>query len=290
MSNSADGRLRLATAARSDVGLVRSGNEDSGYAGTDLVLIADGIGGHAAGEIASSVTARGFAALDRADPESPERDLLAVLATIHETLSSLVASHPQYEGMGTTLTLVQRVGDAGLILHIGDSRLYRLRDGTLEQVSRDHSLVQELVDLGEITPAEAAVHPRRSMITRAVDGYTDPDPDLLQCELVLGDRLLLCSDGLSDVVGPEALRTLLAESGDGDQTAAALIEAALAGGGPDNITVVIADVVDADTPRPDPVGLVGAAAQPDPVEAEPAADTGPGKPRGWRGWLRRGGS
>ncbi len=243
--------LLLRTAARSDVGLVRAGNEDSGYAGPDLLVVADGMGGHAAGELASATAVATLAQLETAGLD--DRDAVTQLADAvelaSERIADLIAEQPELAGMGTTVTALAWLGsrpDAPArvaLVHVGDSRAYLLRDGELSQLSRDHTYVQTLVDAGRITPAEAAVHPRRSLLMRTIDGVHPAEPDLSVREARLGDRYLVCSDGLSGVVSETELHGLLNLA---DPTAAvsALVDAALAAGAPDNVTCVVADVVD----------------------------------------------
>ena len=254
--------LALRYAVRSDVGLLREGNEDSAYAGPRLLAIADGMGGHAAGEVASAVTIGALAELDKRQPGT---DMLADLANAvtaaNMRLQQIVTANPAVEGMGTTLTAVLWSDGHAAVCHIGDSRGYLLRDGELYQITHDHTLVQSLIDEGRITEDDASTHPQRSLILRAIDGRTVADPDLSQHESQRGDRYLLCSDGLSGVVSDETLRDTLAEIGDPEACTRQLIDLALRGGGPDNITCIVADVVDPAAVRMPPLKpvLAGAA-------------------------------
>ncbi|MBV9094636.1 MAG: serine/threonine-protein phosphatase [Streptosporangiaceae bacterium] len=237
--------LALRYAVRSDVGLLREGNEDSAYAGPRLLAVADGMGGHAAGEVASAVTIASIAELDA---EQPPEDLLKALseavAAANTRLQEMILANPAVEGMGTTLTaLLWRDGQAALC-HIGDSRGYLLRDGELYQITHDHTLVQSLVDEGRISADDVSTHPQRSLLLRALDGRTVAEPDLSAHDGHAGDRYLLCSDGLSGVVSDETLRQTLAATEDPETVARQLVELALHGGGPDNITCIVADVVD----------------------------------------------
>jgi protein phosphatase len=239
--------LALHFALRSDVGLLREGNEDSAYAGPRLLAIADGMGGHAAGEVASAVAISAIAPLDRqnlTDSEEMLDALAAAVASARNTLHDMSVSDPAVEGMGTTLTALLWAGSKVAVCHIGDSRAYLLRDGDLYQITRDHTLIQSLVDEGRLSPAAAANHPQRSLIMRALQGSTDADPDLAMHDALLGDRYLLCSDGLTDVVGDEAVHELLSTVGDADQAVNQLIALAIRNGGPDNITCIVADVID----------------------------------------------
>jgi PPM family protein phosphatase len=237
--------LVLRYAARSDVGLVRSNNEDSVYAGARLLALADGMGGHAAGEVASQLV---IAALAHLDDDEPGGDLLAKLdSAIHSGNSAIAAQvemEPDLEGMGTTLTAILFAGNRIGMAHIGDSRGYLMRDGELTQITKDDTFVQTLVDDGRITKEEAHSHPQRSLIMRALTGH-EVEPTLTMREVRLGDRYLLCSDGLSDPVSDETIQDAL-KIPDAADSADRLIELALRGGGPDNVTVVVADVVDND--------------------------------------------
>lgn len=248
--------LVLRYAARSDRGLVRANNEDSVYAGARLLALADGMGGHAAGEIASQLV---IAALAHLDDDEPGGDLLRQLESAvregNSAIASYVEEHPDLEGMGTTLTAVLFAGPRLGLAHIGDSRGYLLRDGELTQITKDDTFVQTLVDEGRITLEEAHSHPQRSLIMRALTGH-EVEPTLIMREAQAGDRYLLCSDGLSDPVSTETIHEALAIP-DVNDCALRLIELALRGGGPDNVTVVVADVVDVDYGQTRPI-LAGA--------------------------------
>ena len=237
--------LALRYAARSDRGLVRANNEDSVYAGARLLALADGMGGHAAGEVASQLV---IAALAHLDDDEPGGDLLSKLETAVHEGNSAIAEHveidPELDGMGTTLTAILFAGDRLGLVHIGDSRGYLLRDGELTQITKDDTFVQTLVDEGRITAEEAHSHPQRSLIMRALTGH-EVEPTLIMREAREGDRYLLCSDGLSDPVSQETILEAL-KLPSVTESADRLIELALRGGGPDNITVVVADVVDHD--------------------------------------------
>jgi serine/threonine protein phosphatase PrpC len=289
--------LALHYALRSDVGLLREGNEDSAFAGPRLLAIADGMGGHAAGEVASAVAISAIAPLDsRGLTDGGEMlDALATaVASARMTLHDMSEADPATEGMGTTLTALLWAGAQVAICHIGDSRAYLLRDGDLYQITRDHTLIQSLVDEGRLSPAAAANHPQRSLIMRALQGSTDADPDLTMHVALLGDRYLLCSDGLTDVVTDEAVHQTLVSVTDPDQAVAQLINQAINNGGPDNITCIVADVVDTVTgpvaPSQDEV-VAGAAANPDarPLlgsHAGPARNSGPAQsPAAGNGYL-----
>lgn len=256
----------LRYAARSDVGLVRSGNEDSGYASSTMLIVADGMGGHAAGELASSTA---IAMLAELDLEPPGKDIGAALTSAventHAELAELAKESPDYSGMGTTLTAVTCAENRLHVVHVGDSRAYLMRGGTVRQLTRDDSYVQQLVDRGDITEEEAEHHDKRNLLTKALDGIHPIEPVLSVREVQAGDRLLLCSDGLSGVVPREELGLGLQMA---DPTAAVtyLVDRALENGAPDNVTCVVADVVtvavgDRRRETRTPV-VVGAAAEP----------------------------
>ncbi len=236
--------LRFEYAGRSHPGRVRDNNEDSGFAGPYLQLVADGVGGAAAGEVASATAAYVTSASAMG---SEEPDLLDVLgravALAHEQLRQGVASEPDREGMGTTLTAVLTDGTRAALAHLGDSRAYLWRDGRLSQLTRDQTFVQALLDEGRITPEQARTHPHRNVVLQALDAGRPPEPDLLLLDLEPGDRLLVCSDGLTDMVDDPTVADCLALA-DRDTAADALVGAALEAGGRDNITCLVSDVED----------------------------------------------
>ncbi|AXK77566.1 PP2C family protein-serine/threonine phosphatase [Mycolicibacterium neoaurum] len=264
--------LVLRYAARSDRGLVRANNEDSVYAGARLLALADGMGGHAAGEVASQLV---IAALAHLDDDEPGGDLLNKLnVAVHEGNSAIAAhveADPELEGMGTTLTAILFAGGRLGLVHIGDSRGYLMRDGELTQITKDDTFVQTLVDEGRITAEEAHSHPQRSLIMRALTGH-EVEPTLIMREARVGDRYLLCSDGLSDPVSQETIAEAL-QIPDVTDAADRLIELALRGGGPDNVTVVVADVVDYDYGQTQPI-LAGAVSGEDNDTAPPNTAAG----------------
>ncbi|MEW2356053.1 Stp1/IreP family PP2C-type Ser/Thr phosphatase [Spirillospora sp. NPDC029432] len=268
--------LGIRYAARSDVGMLREGNEDSAYAGAHLLAVADGMGGHVGGEIASAAA---ISELRKLDKDLPAPELLAALEhtvkAANDNLHRIVESDPALQGMGTTLTAMLWAGNQIALVHIGDSRAYLLRDGSLFQITHDHTLVQSLVDEGRISPDEAASHPQRSLLLRALDGRGEVDPDLSLREAKVGDRYLLCSDGLSGVVTAETIFQVLTDIDDPEQAVRQLIDLANRGGGPDNITCVVADVVELgqQPPPTSPGTAVGAAANARPAD-------GPGGPGG----------
>ena len=264
--------LVLRYAARSDRGLVRANNEDSVYAGARLLALADGMGGHAAGEVASQLV---IAALAHLDDDEPGDDLLGKLDAAVREGNAAIAAHveadPELEGMGTTLTAILFAGNRLGLVHIGDSRGYLLRDGELTQITKDDTFVQTLVDEGRITAEEAHSHPQRSLIMRALTGH-EVEPTLTMREARAGDRYLLCSDGLSDPVSHETIPEAL-QIPDVAESADRLIELALRGGGPDNVTVVVADVVDYDYGQTQPI-LAGAVSGDDDQVAPPNTAAG----------------
>ncbi len=240
--------LSLRFAAGSHKGMIREGNEDSGYAGPRLLAIADGMGGQAAGEVASSEVISTIVALD---DDVPGSDILTSLGTAvqraNDQLRLMVEEDPQLEGMGTTLTALLWTGQRLGLVHVGDSRAYLLRDGVLTQITQDHTWVQRLVDEGRITEEEATTHPQRSLLMRALGSGDHVEPDLSIREVRAGDRYLICSDGLSGVVSHQTMEETLASYQGPEETVQQLIELALRGGGPDNITVIVADVLDIDS-------------------------------------------
>lgn len=258
--------LALRYSVRSDVGLLRPGNEDSAYAGPHLLAIADGMGGHAAGEVASAVAITALAPLDT-DTAGVDmlRALADAVAQANAELRKITESDPATEGMGTTLTALLWAGDEVALCHIGDSRGYLLRDGTFYQITHDHTLVQSLVDEGRLTQEAAASHPQRSLVMRALQSSIPAEPDLTMMAALLGDRYLLCSDGLTDVVTDDTLQKTLLQFADLDEAVGQLIDLAIRSGGPDNITCILADVVDTETgPAPtEQVVIVGAVASDD---------------------------
>ena len=236
--------MRLSSFAGTDVGRARSGNEDSYFCGRTVFAVADGLGGHQGGEVASAAAVEPLAALDGRELADPGEAAEALAAAIREGNAAILdraAGDPGLWGMGTTVTAAALAGDHHLQLaHVGDSRAYLLRDGSLDQLTTDHTVVAELVRRGRLTPEQAAIHPERSILTRAVGldprvPVDTPDP----LELHDGDQVLLCSDGLTEAVDDDQIAELLATTHDGDAACRSLIDAANAAGGPDNITVVL---------------------------------------------------
>ena len=262
--------------AISHTGKVRSNNQDSGYAGSNLFIVADGMGGHAGGDVASALAIARLQELDQAFPstQSAER---ALRAAIHETAGDLISMtkrRPELTGMGTTVDAILMVDDYAVIGHIGDSRIYLWRDDELTQITTDHTFVQRLVDSGRITPDEARYHPRRSVLMRVL-GDQDPNPELdtFVMQTQPGDRWLLCSDGLSGVVNEAHMQKVLAQGVPPGRTADLLLKQALDGGAPDNVTMVIVDVGGAHPAFFAAATIVGSAANPVGIEI-PAARAG----------------
>ena len=242
--------LVLRFAAGSHKGLIREGNEDSGYAGPRLLAVADGMGGAAAGEVASSEV---LGSIVRLDEDVPGADLLTLLGEAvqgaNDRLRQMVEEDPQLEGMGCTLTAMLWTGQRMGMVHIGDSRAYLLRDGSLTQITQDHTWVQRLVDEGRITPEEAETHPQRSLLMRALDGRGQVEPDLSIREVRAGDRYLICSDGLVDEVSDEDIARIITVAPDPQTAADALVAAANEAGGRDNISVVVVEILASDGHR-----------------------------------------
>lgn len=236
----------LRSAARSDVGRARDRNEDSYFAGDHVFVVADGLGGHNAGDVASRIAVEPFDALDRyLDDQPPARVARLLTETVlaaNRAVYKRAQSDAKVRGMGTTLTAVAITDGAAHIAHVGDSRCYLLRGGAINQLSSDHTLVARMVQEGKLTAEQAEVHPQRSILTRALGAEPEVDVDSFEVDLVPGDRLLLCSDGLSSVIAEERIREILASAGDLEKGCALLIDEANAHGGPDNITVVAVEV------------------------------------------------
>ncbi|MEX2328511.1 MAG: Stp1/IreP family PP2C-type Ser/Thr phosphatase [Nitriliruptoraceae bacterium] len=244
---------RLVTAGLSDIGRVRTSNEDAYLVADSVFAVADGMGGHVAGEVAASAALEPIRALDgRVFPDGGAAldALRAAVVEANVAVTSMAADEPSYRGMGTTLTAVLLEGRRLHIAHVGDSRAYLLRDGQFSQITDDHTLVQHLVDEGQITPDEAVNHPQRSIITRAIGVSDDVEPDSMTLEMQPDDVLLLCSDGLTGVVDDTTIADELASGDDLAQILSRLVEKANEAGGPDNVTAVLLRDEDPDAPRP----------------------------------------
>ncbi|WP_403021792.1 Stp1/IreP family PP2C-type Ser/Thr phosphatase [Salinibacterium sp. GXW1014] len=253
------------SAAVSHVGKIRSNNQDSGYAGRQLFVVADGMGGHAGGDIASAIAVNRIAEADRAfnSAHDAEFALQSALIAANSLIAETVFDHPELTGMGTTVTAILRVDHQLAIAHIGDSRLYLYRAGVLEQVTIDHTFVQRLVDSGRITAEEAAVHPRRSVLMRVLgDVEASPEIDTAIVETEPGDRWVLCSDGLSSYVTEEKIAATLKSHPSPKDAAERLVRESLDQGAPDNVTVVVVDVDHTPDSASNPPVTVGSAALP----------------------------
>lgn len=262
--------MKLRTGAKTDVGLLRQRNEDSFVAEYPLFAVADGLGGHVGGEVASHVALERLAKATTADgPEDAISERLReAIHQANRAVGERASKEPRLTGMGTTLTAVVVGRDRLHLGHVGDSRAYLLRNGELRALTEDHTLVQRMVREGRLTPEQAGVHPQRSVLTRALGIEDDLEVDQTTVEVTAGDRLLLCSDGLTAMVNDEDIQKILLEQEDPQAASNALVEAANAAGGQDNITTIVLDVVDAVEPPP---------TQPADVEARTAEATGSSK-------------
>ena len=242
--------IKTISYAASDIGRVRSSNQDSGYAGFNLFFVADGMGGHAGGDIASALVAQRVAQAD-ALYESAEKAGEVLKETIwqaNHVLRDACQEHPELSGMGTTFSGMIIVGDKATIAHIGDSRIYRARNGEVKQITNDHTFVQRLVDTGRITAEEALVHPRRSVLMRVLGDMEEfPEIDIETYDVLPGDRWMMCSDGLSGPVPESVMDRLMLSKIDSDEATELLVGEALEFGAPDNVTVVVVDIVSART-------------------------------------------
>jgi serine/threonine protein phosphatase PrpC len=255
----------ILSAAASHVGKIRASNQDSGSVGNHLFVVADGMGGHAGGDVASALAIRHLVGLDRAygSVEEAREEIYRGIMDAGKELTKAVADHPELTGMGTTLSGMVRVGNKVVVAHIGDSRIYLLRDGVLEQITSDHTFVQRLVDSGRISPEEAAVHPRRSVLMRVLgDVDVEPEIDTHVLDTKPGDRWLLCSDGLSGYVAEREIAEILLTTDDPEEACDKLIQASLAEGAPDNVTAVIVHISNSDLSPPREPHVVGSAAGP----------------------------
>ena len=240
---------RFKAEGRSEVGLHRNGNEDSALINGVLIAVADGMGGHAGGEVASKVAITTLAQIlpllnnDEMDPESLEDFLLSSLLEVDHEIAETAAADDRLSGMGTTLTAIAIYRQKAYVLHAGDSRAYRLRGKEFIQLTKDHSVVQELIDSGAITEAEAASHPQRSVLTNVLMGEGNITPLLIQHDLKFGDKFLLCSDGLNNVVSNSEIHKML----EGEDPISKLVELTYERGAPDNVTILLAEVGNGDT-------------------------------------------
>lgn len=234
--------MRISVGAKTDVGRVRSGNEDSYLVAEPMFAVADGMGGHLAGDIASQTAVRVITEAAEADRPGGPSDLVRFVKEANSAIWQKAHQDPKLQGMGTTCTLLLVSDAQAWLAHVGDSRAYLLRDGELEQLTEDHTLVQRMVLEGRIQPEEAAHHPQRSIITRALGVDEEVEVDITEVELQEGDRILLCSDGLSSMLEEPAIDSILRANPRPQEAADELIAAANDAGGEDNITVVVLDV------------------------------------------------
>ncbi len=241
-------RLALRFAARSDVGMVRAKNDDSAYAGRQLAVVADGMGGHAGGNVASASTVLDLIPLDHDGHAGDAGTHLAdEIQTANSLLSELVGTNPQLAGMGTTVTALLLEDSTLQLAHIGDSRAYRLKDGVFEQITTDHTFVQRLIDEGRLSPEDAEIHPHKNVLMRVLgDVDASPELDLDHFEVSPGERWLLCSDGLNAVLNDRAVEQVMRDAPDIREAVNTLVDLTLAGGSPDNVTVAVVEVVQAD--------------------------------------------
>jgi serine/threonine protein phosphatase PrpC len=252
----------FATAAKSAVGLVRAGNEDAALTSKTLIAVADGMGGHAAGEVASRIAittlakqAEIFTKSDL-DIDSADDLYLSSLHIIDATISEYAIENPELSGMGTTLSAIFLRDGAAAILHVGDSRIYRLRGSSFEQLTSDHTVIQELLDQGAISEEEVATHPQRSVLTQVLMGDGRNQMALSISEVKIDDRFLLCSDGLTNALGEKEIKAIMKGKARG-AAVDALIDGAYINGAPDNVTVIVADVLGNDIQEP--MVMLGAA-------------------------------
>lgn len=254
--------LRFHFAARSDVGAVRELNEDSGLASERLLVVADGLGGHAAGELASSTAISVISALqlEGLTPNQATKKLSSTTKELSRKLLEQAGNYAERSGLGTTLSLVYLTQKPEIIVfHIGDSRVYRKRGGDFEQITKDHTYVQDLIDLGEITQEQAQTHPQRSLLTQAIDGITPANGDFSVMTVAPGDKFLVCTDGLTAVLSAPTLQQVLDEL-EPAAAASKLVDLALDRGAPDNVTVIVAEVLHENSDKPSDPIVVGAAA------------------------------
>ncbi len=254
-------RYSFKTLAASDIGLVREGNEDSGLVTPQLIAVADGMGGHAGGEVASKIAITALHQLSSifedpiVDSESKEDLLLNISFSIDDAILEVARENPALTGMGTTLTALHLSEKSIELLHIGDSRAYRWTGKKLQQLSTDHTVMQELISQGRLTPEEVFDHPQRSLLTQALMGDSGIDPVLVAIEFSVGDKFLLCSDGLTSVLSDYEVESIIKEFS-GSQLIDALIQATKERGAPDNITILWAEIVEEAITE---VQLIGAA-------------------------------
>jgi PPM family protein phosphatase len=253
--------LYFRAAGRSDVGLVRENNEDSGFIGKNFLLVADGMGGHAAGELASSTAVSVVAQLESSLDKISDIDkkLFNIPSVISKELKNTISKDSTRSGMGTTLTTVVLHNNSLRVVHVGDSRAYLIREKQIKAITKDQSYIQSLIDNNEITLEEAKTHPQRSLLLQAIDGLTEATAFIDSVEVIAGDKLVLCSDGLTNVVSDQEILQIVNQF-EYVGAVSALIEKSLENGGPDNITVIVAEVVS--EKYENKIVVLGAAAEP----------------------------
>ena len=253
--------LYFRAAGRYDVGLVRENNEDSGFIGKNFLLVADGMGGHAAGELASSTAVSVVAQLESSLDKISDIDkkLFNIPSVISKELKNTISKDSTRSGMGTTLTTVVLHDNSLRVVHVGDSRAYLIRDKKIKAITKDQSYIQSLIDNNEITLEEAKTHPQRSLLLQAIDGLTEATAFIDSVEVIAGDKLVLCSDGLTNVVSDQEILQIVNQF-EYVGAVSALIEKSLENGGPDNITVIVAEVVS--EKYENKIVVLGAAAEP----------------------------
>jgi len=232
--------LKFKSVGRSDLGLTRDNNEDSGFIGKNFLLVADGMGGHAAGELASSTAVSVIANFDKNFQKFTPQD---IVNKVSEKIKTSIQKDISRNGMGTTLSTVYLTEGKLNFIHVGDSRIYLIKNKELNLISKDQTYIQNLIDNNEITLQESKNHPQRSLLLQAIDGSSDLIPEIKSLEVSVGDKILLCSDGLTNVVNDSEILNII-NSFEAVGAVSALIEKALEHGGPDNITVIIAEITD----------------------------------------------
>lgn len=245
--------------ALSDVGLHRTENEDSGWAGVSVLAVADGLGGHAGGEIASSLAIKKIAAIEKVPltQRNAETTLVDTFLEINSSLAQAMKKNSELRGMGTTLTVLVLGKERTYLAHLGDSRAYRIRSGAITQLTKDHTIVQELLDQGRLSPDEIDGHPQRSFVTKALMGAQQHErPDFLEIEIADDDALLLCSDGLSGIVDEKKIAEIITAHGVSERSISELKSLAYKKGAPDNLTIILATLATKKNPTPGYFGAV----------------------------------
>ena len=251
--------MHFQSVALSDRGLNREINEDSAWIGSQIIAVADGLGGHAGGEVASAIVINGLAKAETKEftKESVHDLVIEITAKANGEIAKKIKDSPKLKGMGTTLTSLISTEDKVALIHIGDSRCYQFRDGKLTQLSKDHTLVQELIDQGRLSVEEASAHPQKSLITKALMGNVETEPFIQLINVEPNDLFLLCTDGLSSVLNESEISKILREDGLTEIAAQKLKDAVYKSGAPDNVTLVLAKLTNEGS---NTAGVLGAAA------------------------------